>query len=522
MAYFLQPPSTGTGIPGPQGPAGPSGPAGAAGPVGPAGATGATGPQGPSALPSAIAFNPAVGFSANAFMPRQQVRGVIAFTPIATGAVIGATVETSLVADGVNAPTFTGFKERGGSAGYLNTAGTVNFVQLRFDGLDYTYSLVQMVNPVAAPQLVSATAAGGQSAVALTFSKPLSVAQVPVASAFTLANSAGSQSVVAVAIAGSTVTLTTSRTMAGSDVITLAYSPPATNAIVSADGECAGGVAGFIVPVTTAGAPANTGAPVLSNAAVSVGTAVSVTTGTWTGSPTGFAYQWFYADTSSAIGGATGSSYTPAAGDAGHTLRCTVTATNSSGSTIASSNTSGVVNSSVVQQAMRLTTLGANIVESGTGPWNYAASPGISTYTNTPAQSGSSAVKLASGQDGYFGATLIYASAASNPIIGCSASASNVAFTGMAYGVYLDSSYKTINGGSGGGGVDAVVAPASGDMVRLRRAGTSLFGEVSKDGGSTYTIIKTWTGVTGDLWPHIEVAQAAANNCSAPFSYNLA
>ncbi|MBC7493107.1 MAG: hypothetical protein H7241_11795, partial [Novosphingobium sp.] len=211
MAYLLQPPGSGSGAQGPAGPVGPQGPtgpagatgpagpsgaagaqgvagvagaAGAAGTVGPAGPAGLQGPTGSANLPIAIAFASAVPFTQNAQMPRQQVRNAVAFSPNTSGAVLGATVETSLVADGVNPPSFTGFKEWGGSAGYLNTAGTVNYLQMRFDGLDYTYSVVQVINPVAAPQLTGASANSGQSTIALTFSKPLNTAQVPTASAF--------------------------------------------------------------------------------------------------------------------------------------------------------------------------------------------------------------------------------------------------------------------------------------------------------------------------------------------------
>ena len=397
MAYFVQPQGSGSGsgTPGPQGPqglagatgpagatgaagvagpqgpagatgaqgsAGTTGPAGAAGPTGNAGpqgpqgvpgATGATGPQGSAGpqgptgnanLPVAIAFSSAVPFTQNAQMPRQQVRNAVAFTPNASGAVTGATVETSLVADGTNAPGFTGFKEWGGSAGYLNTAGTVNYIQMRFDGLDYTFSVVQVVNPVAAPMLTGAAANSGQNTITLTYSKALNAGQVPAAAAFALTNTGGAQAVSGAAISGSTVTLTTSRAIVGSDVIALTYALPATNPIISSDGECAGAVSGVAVSVAAAvGAPANTVTPALSSTAPAQGTAITVTTGTWSNSPTGYAYQWYRADTSSAISGATSASYTPVAGDVGHTLNCVVTATNGTGSTGASSNTSGAV-----------------------------------------------------------------------------------------------------------------------------------------------------------------------------------
>jgi hypothetical protein len=99
----------------------------------------------------------------------------------------------------------------------------------------------------------------------------------------------------------------------------------------------------------SAGVPTNTVAPALSTTSPTVGSPVSVTTGTWTNSPTGYAYQWFYADTSTAITGATSSSYTPVSGDIGHTLLAAVTASNTSGSgTPTNSNTSSAVASAAL------------------------------------------------------------------------------------------------------------------------------------------------------------------------------
>ena len=77
------------------------------------------------------------------------------------------------------------------------------------------------------------------------------------------------------------------------------------------------------------------------------GQTLSASTGTWSGSPTSFAYRWRDCDTSGAgcvdIAGATGSSYLLQAADVGHTLRVVVTATNGSGSTPATSAQTGAV-----------------------------------------------------------------------------------------------------------------------------------------------------------------------------------
>jgi hypothetical protein len=99
---------------------------------------------------------------------------------------------------------------------------------------------------------------------------------------------------------------------------------------------------GTVVPP----APANTVLPSVSGSAVE-GQTLSASTGTWSGSPTSYAYQWEDCNTAGEacanIGGATASSYKLASGDVGHTLRVVVTASNAGGSTKASSAASGTV-----------------------------------------------------------------------------------------------------------------------------------------------------------------------------------
>jgi hypothetical protein len=81
-------------------------------------------------------------------------------------------------------------------------------------------------------------------------------------------------------------------------------------------------------------APSNLSAPTLSGT-VQQGQALSESHGSWTSSPTSFAYQWQDCDSSgtscTAITGATGQTYTLTAGDLGHTLRVTESATNAGG-----------------------------------------------------------------------------------------------------------------------------------------------------------------------------------------------
>ncbi len=101
---------------------------------------------------------------------------------------------------------------------------------------------------------------------------------------------------------------------------------------------------------TISGPPINTEAPALASSTPVVGVQDSVSTGTWTESPTAFAYQWQLCESSGEgcvdIGGATSASYTPLSTDAAHTLRVEVTASGEDGTASALSNTSGAVGES--------------------------------------------------------------------------------------------------------------------------------------------------------------------------------
>jgi len=92
--------------------------------------------------------------------------------------------------------------------------------------------------------------------------------------------------------------------------------------------------------------PANSTPPTISGTAL-VGQTLSVSTGTWSGSPTSYGYQWARCDTSGAgcvaLSGATSSNYALTSADAGLTMRVTVTASNSAGSSSTTSAPTGVV-----------------------------------------------------------------------------------------------------------------------------------------------------------------------------------
>jgi Hypothetical glycosyl hydrolase family 15 len=100
--------------------------------------------------------------------------------------------------------------------------------------------------------------------------------------------------------------------------------------------------------IVTLGPPVNTSPPVISGVAQQ-GLKLTASRGSWTGSPTSYAYRWLRCDQEgggcTSIPGASGASYLAALADVGSTLRVRVTAANSAGDTSAKSESSELVDS---------------------------------------------------------------------------------------------------------------------------------------------------------------------------------
>ena len=117
------------------------------------------------------------------------------------------------------------------------------------------------------------------------------------------------------------------------------------------------GTAGVLVAIVLVGSgiaattakPSNTASPRIFGAA-RVGQVLTGDRGTWTNSPTSYAYAWLRCNGGGngcdAIGGANGLQYTLGPSDDGHTVRFRVTATNADGSTTATSDRTSVVTAS--------------------------------------------------------------------------------------------------------------------------------------------------------------------------------
>lgn len=140
--------------------------------------------------------------------------------------------------------------------------------------------------------------------------------------------------------------------------------------------------------ITSAGnagdVPQPTAAPTITGTA-QVDYTLTASTGTWTGSPTSYTYQW-YSCTSTAcnpISGATASTYAPTAAVVGDEMAVEVTATNSIGSNYADSNPT-----KAVAAAPPLPTNTAAPVISGTGEAGDVLSVSTGTWNSSPTSYG--------------------------------------------------------------------------------------------------------------------------------------
>ncbi len=194
-----------------------------------------------------------------------------------------------------------------------------------------------------------------------------------------------------------------------------------------------------------------------------------------------------------------------------------VYASNSVGAGTASASSNSITPSSVA--ATRLASL-VKLTESGTGPYSYTGD-GTGTFLTEPF-GGTSTTKLASGVDGSFRfavGALSTSGGTSEVMLAINTSQTLAAWQALPYVLHTKYSTARYTPFAAGTALTpaAVVVPVSGDIMQLRRTGSTLVAEVSKNGGTSFTTIYTWTGVsTGDLYFQVLASGVAqANNLSS-------
>jgi hypothetical protein len=476
-------------------------------------------------------FSTTIPLSGSTTMTKQAVGGPIAFVP-AADAKPGASCIAILIADGVNAPTFTGGfaaadAEWASSLGYVNIAGYTNVIQFWYDGVGYRYSIsqpaTQVVSDTTAPTATAAAVANATpTIVAVTMSEALDAANVPEASAFTVSGHAVS----AVAISGAVVNLTVSTPFVNGEAArTLAYTQPGANGLRDAAGNLAVSFTGRAI--TNNVAAADTTAPVIQSASINGATLTMTYNETLTSNnPTPAAFALVLdggaavAPTSAVASGTNVVLTFAAAVTAGQVATLGYTpgavaikdaAGNSAASLVGQAVTNGTPSAGAT--AGRLTSL-LRMTEAGSAaPYTYTGTGGEFSGSNGVDGEGRLTVAFQNGVDGSVTMqALTTPVATTGPETLLSVDASNA--SGMRYGtmdyalVNHPAGYSTFTNGAAGPA--SAVLGAANDYQRVSRVGSSLLFDVSKDGGATWTNIRSFTGVsTGVLYVFVRTAFAA-------------
>ena len=231
--------------------------------------------------------------------------------------------------------------------------------------------------------------------------------------------------------------------------------------------------------------PADAAPPVIAGTATE-GQELGASSGTWSGSPTAYAYQWQDCNTSgehcASIAGAGASSYRLAAGDVGHTIRVVVTASNAGGSTSASSAASAVVSAAESSGLL----VGSSAVQSSTDTSAGGSAEAFEYTSSTGGTVHSLSLYVAAGNTAPAIVVGLYSGSAGEPV------------TLLATGVIVSPS---------GGAWNAVeVAPVSVHsgsvywLAALAPTGTLALRDLATGGGPTQSSASSSLTVLPSLW----------------------
>lgn len=383
-----------------------------------------------------------------------------------------------------------------------------------FTGLAITNN-VQAVDTTA-PAFSSAQVANATPTIIQVTMNETLANSVPPASAFT----ASGKTVTGVSVAGTLVSVTVNSAYISTDTITISYTQPGSNPRLQ---DSTGN------PTVTFGP-----SPVTNNVAVVDGTApeLSSPTATKTGSSTATGTVTTANDANGTLYylPSVNSTETATAVKAAFSQAVSATGVQNvsvfsllastlyylhylhrdaagNDSAVATSNSFTTDAAAPALTATRFSSMSA-ITESATEPWVYTGTgPSIST---TPS-GGIAQLALQSGVDGWLEVTVQETSG--KPALGINTTGSLQAYTVMPYFFYVDTAKYTVftTGVNQTASLLNTVVPADNDIIRLRRTGSTLVAEVSKDNRDTWTPIYQWTGVSTGVLRFQGMCPGAAN-----------
>jgi Divergent InlB B-repeat domain len=255
--------------------------------------------------------------------------------------------------------------------------------------------------------------------------------------------------------------------------------------------------------------PTNTTAPTVSGTG-KVGQTLSCGEGTWSGTPATFTYKYTWLRGTQTISGAKSNTYTLATADAGQTIKCSVTATNTAGTGSSVKSSNGIAVAALRKLTVTKVGNGSGTVTSTPTGINCGATCSLNfsqgevvSLTATPAAH----VEFI----GWSGACT--GVGACEVTLGATGAAVTATFTKVTHAVSVAV--------SGGGSVSA----GSGVISGCTEAGGSCSGTYEE--GTEVTLVATpaahqqlsgWSGCTVTLGDECKVTVAAAENVTATFA----
>lgn len=434
------------------------------------------------------------------YMPPQAVSGPLIFTPAAS-AVRGALVYLRLVADGVNAPNFSAFKEWGGSLGYDNRAGIPNQVQFFHDGVDSWVSISQAIGAAPATDTVAPTMSGSITASAISDS------------GFTIAWSAGADNIAVTGYERSTDGGTTYVNIGNvlSSTVTGLTAETTYQVRVRAYDAAGNRSAPLSAAVTTVasgtGNPGDTTAPTMSGTITTSSVTQTGYTATWPAATdavgvTGYEFSRNAGSSYTNLGNALSTTVTDAA--AGSTEQIRVRAYDAAGNRASPLSASVTLLSAPVDPSVeedgRLVSLDRVAEEGSAAPYSYYPTA-TTAYSSSQGAAALFTKALPAGADGGVELTFIGSGSGLTPMLCMKTNNTTGVLANQFYALFLkETNYEVYRSGtrvgvSGTG--DPVVATArqSGDSVRMRREGTSVMAEIRRAGSTEWVLFYTWLNV---------------------------